>query len=214
MAATLLTAVPAVITLVSGFTPNDERSKGSAEASRKPSGEPSETPSNTAPSKPLTELISRHLITVTNPKNGTTMCVDDKFNRGQNGDVIQLWPCDYFGETEGQLWTLHSDNTVRVLGKCLDIVNNSTEKHARLQLWDCNDDGGKRWIYTDDNQLKNLQSGLCLDVPEAKMEKAAALEIYDCLYHSPQAAADAATPPTAGRPFWTQKWHFVKPSGR
>ncbi len=212
VAAILLTAVPAAITLNPGLTSTAEKSNGGpAEASGKPPVEAPETSPNTAPSKPLTVLASG-LIAVTSREDGTEMCVDDKFNLGQNGDVIQLWPCDHTGKTEGQRWTLYSDKTVRAREKCLDIVDNSSKENARLQLWSCNGVDGQQWIYTDDNQLKNPKSGLCLDVPEGEMKKATALEMYRCLYHSPQAAADTATPPTAGRPYWTQQWHFVEPT--
>ncbi|MEE1943078.1 ricin-type beta-trefoil lectin domain protein [Streptomyces sp. TRM 70361] len=171
-----------------------EKPKGPAEASGKPLVEPPETPANTASSKPLTESAFG-LITVTNPDNGTTMCVDNDTNKGQNGDVVQLWDCDYSGQTAGQLWTLHSDNTLRVWGKCLDIVDNNFRNHARLQLWDCNGSGGQQWTHTADNELKNPQSGLCLDDPKARMDKGTNLEIYRCL-------GDV----------WTQQWHFVNPA--
>lgn len=169
-----------------------EKSKGPAEAPGTPLVESPEIPSNTASSKPLAEPAFG-LIIVTSPE-GKEMCVDEDTNEGQNGDDIHLWECEHSGDTAGQLWTLHSDNTLRAWGKCLGIVGNSVENHARLQLWDCNKSGGQQWLYTADNELKNPQSGLCLDVPKGQMETGTDLEIYRCL---------------GG--VWTQQWRFVNP---
>lgn len=172
VAATLLTAVPAVIALVPSFAPPAEKSNGRAEASAKPPTE-----------------FSPKLITVTNPDNGTTMCVGANTSQGQRGGIIELGECDYSGKTEGQLWTFHPGDTVRVWGKCLDVVENSSEKRARLHLWDCNGVGGQQWRRIGNGTLRNTQSELCLDVPGGKLEKGVDLQTYDCL-----------------EGFWTQQW--------
>src|SRR5262249_42701492 len=44
-----------------------------------------------------------------------------------NGTQVQLWTCN---GGAAQQWTLAPDGTFRALGKCLDIVNNSTADNA------------------------------------------------------------------------------------
>jgi hypothetical protein len=64
-----------------------------------------------------------------------------------------------------QHWTHFADNTLRTLGRCLDINGNGTANGTQVELWDCNGVGGQKWVQQADGSLRNPQSGRCLDSP-------------------------------------------------
>jgi hypothetical protein len=92
---------------------------------------------------------------------------------------VQLWDCQ-IGAVD-QRWTYNpGDNSLRTLGRCLDVAGNSTVNGAVLELWDCNGVGGQKWVPQGNGSLRNPQSGRCLDSPGGSTANGARLQIYDC----------------------------------
>jgi hypothetical protein len=103
---------------------------------------------------------------------------------GGNGAAVDVWECHnaatFFPLNLDQQWTLNSDDTVRTLGRCLDIVGNSTTPGAKLQLYDCNGVGGQKWVPQTNGSLLNPQSGLCLDDPSGNTTDGTPLQVWTC----------------------------------
>jgi non-reducing end alpha-L-arabinofuranosidase len=114
--------------------------------------------------------------TITGP--GST-CVDVAGDdTGVNGAAVQLWACQNWAED--QHWEHFADNTLRTLGRCLDIDGNGTAAGTGVELWDCNGVGGQVWMQQADGSLKNPQSGRCLDSPNGATADGTRLQIWDC----------------------------------
>jgi non-reducing end alpha-L-arabinofuranosidase len=112
-------------------------------------------------------------------------CVDVNGNdTGGNLATVQLWDCltvaTFSPLALDQQWTLNSDQTVRTLGRCLDIDGNSTSIGAKVELYDCNGVGGQKWVPQSNGSLLNPQSGLCLDDPSGVTTDGTQLQIYTC----------------------------------
>ncbi len=114
--------------------------------------------------------------TITGPGN---KCVDVAADdTGVAGAAVQLWDCQ--SAAVDQHWTHNVDSSLTTLGRCLDVVGNSTANAAKVQLWDCNGVGGQKWVQQADGSLRNPQSGRCLDSPSGSTANGARLQIWDC----------------------------------
>jgi hypothetical protein len=114
--------------------------------------------------------------TVTGPGG---KCVDVAADdTGVNLAAVQLWDCQSYASD--QHWTHYADNSLRTLGRCLDINGNGTANGTQVELWDCNGVGGQKWIQQADGSLRNPQSGRCLDSPSGASANGTRLQIYDC----------------------------------
>ncbi len=106
-------------------------------------------------------------------------CVDVAADdTGGNASAVQLWDCQ--SSAIDQHWFHNSNGSLRTLGRCLDIVGNSSANGALVELWDCNGIGGQNWQQQADGSLKNPQSGRCLDAPNGASANGTRLRIWDC----------------------------------
>ncbi len=118
-------------------------------------------------------------------------CVDTAgADVGGNGAAIDVWDCHnaatFFPLDKDQQWTVNSDQTIRTLGRCLDIVNNGNTPGAKMQLWDCNGVPGQKWVPQSNGSLLNPNSGLCLDDPSGNTTNGTQLQVWTCNGLSPQ----------------------------
>jgi hypothetical protein len=114
--------------------------------------------------------------TITGP-GGT--CVDVAGDDvGTDHAAVQLWQCQNYAVD--QHWTHNGDNSLKTLGRCLDIMGNGTAAGTKVQLWDCNGVGGQKWVQQSDGSLLNPQSGRCLDSPSGATANGTRLQIWDC----------------------------------
>jgi len=103
-------------------------------------------------------------------------CLDVAGNAGTNGTIVDLWDCNGTG---AQRWT-YVNGTVRVNGKCLDIIGaGSTANGSKVDIWDCNGGPNQAWNAVN-GTLVNPASGKCLDDPAFSTTNGTQLEIYDC----------------------------------
>ncbi|MFJ9833290.1 arabinofuranosidase catalytic domain-containing protein [Streptomyces sp. NPDC101169] len=106
-------------------------------------------------------------------------CVDVAADdTGVNGTTVQLWDCQTWAVD--QHWFHQADNSLKTLGRCLDIEGNATANGAKVELWDCNGVGGQKWVQRTDGSLLNPQSGRCLDSPGGATANGTRLQIWDC----------------------------------
>ncbi|MBB2976406.1 hypothetical protein FHX49_001981, partial [Microbacterium endophyticum] len=84
-------------------------------------------------------------------------------NNGANGTRVVSWDC--LREANDQSWWSTANGSLTTLGRCLDIVGDSTVAGTEVQLYDCNGVGGQKWVQQTNGSLKNPQSGLCLTDP-------------------------------------------------
>ncbi|WP_204019280.1 ricin-type beta-trefoil lectin domain protein, partial [Micromonospora sediminimaris] len=45
-----------------------------------------------------------------------------------------------------QTWTVTPNSTIRALGKCLDVSNNSSADGQAVHLWTCHTNANQRWV--------------------------------------------------------------------
>lgn len=119
------------------------------------------------------------------PDNGATgrvvlanggKCLDDTGASTRNGTGIQIWTCK--GDT-AQKWTVVQDQTLRVVGKCLDESGTANGSAARLETC-AGGDTSQRWRVATDGELVNIASGKCLDDTGRKTANGTKLDIWTC----------------------------------
>jgi hypothetical protein len=108
--------------------------------------------------------------------DNTAKCVDDNAQSSADGTKIQMWDCN--GGTNQQ-WTMSSDGTVRVFGKCLNITNGGTANGALIELRTCSGAASQQWLAVN-GMLVNPVSGRCLDDPGFNTANGTQLDIWDC----------------------------------
>ncbi|MGX6605039.1 arabinofuranosidase catalytic domain-containing protein [Micromonosporaceae bacterium Da 78-11] len=106
-------------------------------------------------------------------------CVDVAADdTGRNLAPVTLWDCQSYAID--QHWTHFADNSLRTLGRCLDLTGNGTANGTQAQLYDCNGVGGQKWVQQADGSLRNPQSGRCLDAPNGSTANGTRLQLWDC----------------------------------
>ncbi|WP_214416176.1 beta-1,3-glucanase family protein [Sphaerisporangium fuscum] len=105
-------------------------------------------------------------------------CVDvDGDDTGGNTTAVQLWDCQSYAKD--QFWTWNGQ-TLRTLGRCLDVKDGATGNGAVLQLYDCNTTGAQNWVQLSSGSIQNPQSGRCIDAPGGNTTNGTRLQLYDC----------------------------------
>ncbi|MBB4945830.1 hypothetical protein F4556_001365 [Kitasatospora gansuensis] len=128
------------------------------------------------PTSVITAPTQASLVSGITGTSGQSLCLDIAGSATTNGTPAQIWNCN---STDAQRFTLGTDNTVHVLGKCLEA--RGTGNDAPVQLWDCNNSSSQQWIPgPQPGTLKNLQSGRCVDDPGSNPAPGTKLVIYDC----------------------------------
>jgi hypothetical protein len=114
---------------------------------------------------------------------GHTMCLDDYGDKAVNGTRVVIWTCNT--ADPAQKWSLYSDNTIRILGKCLDVYQASKTAGAEIDLYACN--GGTNQVWTTGanpkvslNDLVSKQTGYCLDDWGSQTANANHTDLYPC----------------------------------
>jgi hypothetical protein len=122
--------------------------------------------------------------------NGGVKCLDIAGDDLEsNGNQAQLWDCQGLvvgapggrAEALDQQWEYSpTDQSLSVLGRCLDVNGNSTAVGTGVALWTCNGVGGQHWVPREDGSLLNPSSGYCLDSPDGSEANGVRLRIWYC----------------------------------
>jgi hypothetical protein len=110
-------------------------------------------------------------------------CLDDLGNSSANGARVALWNCRAGGAAER--WTLASDGTVRIHGKCLEVDGNAGYLGQGVQLAPCAAGSAgpaprEIWLTGTDGELGNARSGLCLSDPRSTASNGTRLTLTPC----------------------------------
>jgi hypothetical protein len=133
-------------------------------------------------------------VPVTGP-GGT--CLDVLGNdNGGNTTPVDIWSCQH--DAVDQHWQYlrnvpdqglppglavpswqHPEELV-TMGRCLDIDGDSTAAGTKVELYDCNGNGGQQWVPQANGTLLNPQSGLCLSSPNGSTANGTVPDIETC----------------------------------
>jgi subtilisin family serine protease len=98
------------------------------------------------------------------------LCVDSANGSSQNGNPIQLYPCN---GGNAQLWTARSDGRLEVLGKCATVADDG----ASVVLSDCSTAAAQVWAVSG-STLRHTATGKCLAAPTG--DSSAKLTVATC----------------------------------
>ena len=105
------------------------------------------------------------------------LCLDDNGQVSQDHNKIQMWPCN---TTSAQRFTLATDGTLQVVGRCLRIADSG----ANVELFTCNAGAGaQQWRALPSHALVNAASGpnwLCITDPGASQQAGAQVVVTGC----------------------------------
>ncbi|MGI4894832.1 MAG: ricin-type beta-trefoil lectin domain protein [Janthinobacterium lividum] len=96
---------------------------------------------------------------------------------GGDGSAVQLWNCQVAAKDQHWTW---SGQTLRTLGRCLDVAGGVNAAGVKLQLANCNGGGYQNWVSQSDGSLKNPTTGRCTDSPSGATSNGTRLQIWDC----------------------------------
>jgi hypothetical protein len=92
-------------------------------------------------------------------------CLRDPSGETANGTGVQIGTC---ASGAAQRWTVASDGTIRVNGRCLDIAGRGSSAGRPLDLWSCGNASPRQaWTQGSDGELVNPPSGLCVTDPRS-----------------------------------------------
>ena len=103
-------------------------------------------------------------------------CLDDAGNSIDTGNKIDISTCNGTGS---QAWTFAEDGTLRIHGKCLDIVG-TVKSGAKAELEPCDSPAGEQWVLGPHAELITLASGLCLADPGGSTTNGTQVEVAAC----------------------------------
>ncbi|MFB8235735.1 ricin-type beta-trefoil lectin domain protein [Kitasatospora purpeofusca] len=117
---------------------------------------------------PLPLPAHKPLLSALQGDGGASLCADIDHGWTGNGTAAVLGTCSEQGAASSQVFTLGSDGSVHVLGKCLDVTDALTESGSPVNLWDCNNSPAQKWVAgPHPGTLMNPNAGKCLDAPGA-----------------------------------------------
>ncbi|MFC1415234.1 ricin-type beta-trefoil lectin domain protein [Streptacidiphilus cavernicola] len=108
---------------------------------------------------------------------GGKLCAEDASGATTNGTKIQIAACS---GAAPQNFTLNTDGTLKVEGKCVTAAANGTTNGTLIQLYDCNAGTGQQWKTGPGSALINPASGRCLNDPVSNLTPGTQLQLTDC----------------------------------
>jgi hypothetical protein len=105
-----------------------------------------------------------------------TACIDDPGYCNMNGTNVVMWQCD---GTNEQNWTVKKDGTIRINGKCLDVLLGGKASKTPVDLATCTGNSEEQWQALN-GTLVNPRSAKCLDDPRFNTANGTPLETYTC----------------------------------
>ncbi|GIF78389.1 glycoside hydrolase family 27 protein [Asanoa siamensis] len=103
-------------------------------------------------------------------------CLDVNGAATANGTAMVIWDCH---SNANQAFT-QSGQTLRVLGKCLEVSATATAGTA-THLWDCNGGNNQQWTFNSNGTISSVRfPSLCLDVNGAATTNGTAVIVWTC----------------------------------
>ncbi|WP_043511432.1 MULTISPECIES: RICIN domain-containing protein [unclassified Actinoplanes] len=110
--------------------------------------------------------------------SGNGLCLDLPGAVPVDDSVIQVFDCN---RSAAQVWTLGTDGTLQVMGKCALLVGDST-----VHLTSCDLRTTAQWRITGDHQLINAASNRCLTDPSQGARPGTRVVVVTCTGASDQ----------------------------
>ncbi|MER7467081.1 ricin-type beta-trefoil lectin domain protein [Streptomyces sp. NPDC097981] len=105
-------------------------------------------------------------------------CVDNDFNRSDEGNKIQIAACN---GSDAQKFQIRGDGTIRTSGKCLNAANAGTANTTVIELRTCDSFApSQRFLPRADGSIYNLVSGRCVDLGNFDTRPGTPLWLFDC----------------------------------
>ncbi|MEU8284974.1 serine/threonine protein kinase [Micromonospora sp. NPDC048905] len=152
--------------VTSGFRP------ASAGVGSTPTGTP---PSSGSPTPSTSPARSGYRLVGTASKR----CLDIATPQSPDPVRLRLWDCRD-DRAANQLWTTGPDGSVRLGGRCLDVLGASSDAGAAIQLTTCNTTPAQRFTLDADRHLVNAHSQLCLGAVDQSTADGALVEQRGC----------------------------------
>ncbi|WP_425271982.1 RICIN domain-containing protein [Micromonospora violae] len=92
---------------------------------------------------------------------------------------LRIWDCRD-DRASHQLWAVRADGSVRLGGRCLDVLGASSDAGAAIQLTTCNTTPAQRFTLNEARQLVNAHSGMCLGTVGQSTVNGALIEQRSC----------------------------------
>lgn len=106
------------------------------------------------------------------------LCLDDANARTVSGNQVDVFTCN---GSNAQKWTVTpADDTVRVLGMCLDVQGGATADGTTVVLNACDKSASQEFVPRGNGSLYNVQSGRCLDDPNSSTTPRTVVQIWQC----------------------------------
>ncbi|GAA1630203.1 serine/threonine protein kinase [Actinoplanes couchii] len=102
---------------------------------------------------------------------GTGTCLHAPSTTG----AVQSYTCN---GSAGQRFTVASDKTLRVRGKCVQV--GGTDDGAGLRLATCTGIKAQQWNYNTSFDLVSLWGIKCVDIPDASTSNGIAVQVWEC----------------------------------
>ncbi|MFE6848019.1 ricin-type beta-trefoil lectin domain protein [Streptomyces sp. NPDC057686] len=105
-------------------------------------------------------------------------CVDNDFNRPDDGNKIQIAACN---GSDAQKFQIRADGTIRTNGKCLGTVNAGTANTTLIELQTCESGAPRqRFLPRANGGIHNPVSGRCVDLGNFDTRPGTPLWLFDC----------------------------------
>ncbi|THA33714.1 ricin-type beta-trefoil lectin domain protein [Streptomyces sp. A1547] len=105
-------------------------------------------------------------------------CVDNDFNRPDDGNKIQIAACN---DSDAQKFQIRGDGTIRTNGKCLGAVNAGTANTTLIELQTCDSSAPRqRFLPRANGSIHNPVSGRCVDLGNFDTRPGTPLRLFDC----------------------------------
>jgi len=137
-----------------------------------PIGSPALPPLLHAPNTTVTQLISGVAAS-----GGGQLCLADPNADTTNGTDIIIWSCE---NNDSQSFSLAANNTVHIMGKCLEAAGSGTANGTAVDIDTCNGTGSQTWTNGPNGSLVNPESGKCLADPAASTTGDTGMILWTC----------------------------------
>ncbi|NXY95189.1 ricin-type beta-trefoil lectin domain protein [Streptomyces sp. BR123] len=105
-------------------------------------------------------------------------CVDNDFDRAEDGNRIQISSCNGTGAQEFQI---RGDGTIRTQGMCLNAANAGVANATLIELRTCDSAApSQRFLPRADGSIHHPASGRCLDLGNFDTKPGTQLWLFDC----------------------------------
>jgi hypothetical protein len=110
------------------------------------------------------------------------LCLDDSGANTSPGNPVDVYTCN---NTDAQDWTVESNQTLEVLGMCLDLTGGvpaagATTNGITVEINTCDGSDSQLWLPESNGSLFNPASGDCLDDTNYSTTPGTQAQIWSC----------------------------------